>query len=231
MLASAAASSSPVALWFLTRGTGVVTLLLFTVTVILGIANRERLQTKRIPRFVVDGVHRNASLLAVVFLCVHIGTTLADSYVPITIANVLIPFSSSYKPFWVGLGAIAFDLLMAVALTSALAGRRTPVVAGRALARLCGVAGRARARRRHGQRPALAVDARADRWLRARGRHRPPHAAARTPRRSAQATYGRHPVMSEAKEKNRCHRPDMTTRARVRARVESKTAANGTAGC
>lgn len=120
MLASAAASSSPVALWFLTRGTGVVTLLLFTLTVILGIANRERLQTSRIPRFVVDGIHRNASLLAVVFLCVHIGTTLADSYVPITIANVLIPFSSSYKPFWVGLGAISFDLLMAVALTSAL---------------------------------------------------------------------------------------------------------------
>lgn len=120
MLATAAASASPRVLWYLTRGTGVVTLVLLTLTIALGVANRERLQTERVPRFVIDAVHRNASLLAVVFLCVHIATTLLDSYVSINLINVIVPFSASYKPLWLGLGAIAFDLLIAVALTSAL---------------------------------------------------------------------------------------------------------------
>jgi predicted ferric reductase len=117
---AAAISSSPRALWYLTRGTGVAALLLLTLTVALGVANHKRLETARIPRFAVDGVHRNASLLAVVFLCIHIGTTLLDSYVPIRVINVFVPFGSAYKPLWLGFGAIAFDLLMAVAITSAL---------------------------------------------------------------------------------------------------------------
>jgi methionine sulfoxide reductase heme-binding subunit len=116
----AAISSSPRALWYLTRGTGVVALLLFTLTVTLGIANYKRLQTRRIPRFVIDGLHRNAALLAVTFLSLHILTTLLDHYVPIRLIDVVVPFGAVYKPLWLGLGAIAFDLLMAVALTSAL---------------------------------------------------------------------------------------------------------------
>ncbi|MGO9792476.1 MAG: ferric reductase-like transmembrane domain-containing protein [Solirubrobacteraceae bacterium] len=120
MLAAAAVSSSPRVLWYLTRGTGVVTLILLTLTVALGVANRQRLQTSGMPRFVIDAVHRNAALLAVAFLSVHIATTLLDSYVNIDLINVILPFSASYKPLWLGFGAIAFDLLIAVALTSVL---------------------------------------------------------------------------------------------------------------
>ncbi len=121
MLAAAAAvSSSPRVLWYLTRGTGVVTLVLLTLTVALGVANRKRLESARVPRFVIDAVHRNAALLAVTFLCVHIATTLLDNYVKIDLINVVLPFSGSYKPLWLGLGAIAFDLLIAVTLTSML---------------------------------------------------------------------------------------------------------------
>lgn len=120
MFAAAAASSSPQILWYLTRGTGVVALVLLTLTVALGVANRQRLTTKRVPRFVVDAVHRNASLLAVSFLFVHIATTLLDNYVNVNLVNVVLPFTASYKPLWLGLGAIAFDMLIAVALTSML---------------------------------------------------------------------------------------------------------------
>jgi sulfoxide reductase heme-binding subunit YedZ len=117
---TAAVSSSPRALWYLTRGTGVVTLVLFTLTVTLGIANYKRIEASRIPRFVVDGVHRNAALLSVTFLMMHIATTLLDAYVPIHLIDVAVPFGAAYKPLWLGFGAIAFDLLIAVALTSAL---------------------------------------------------------------------------------------------------------------
>ena len=109
---------SPTALWYLTRGTGVVTLILLTVSVALGVANARRAQTPSVPRFVFDAVHRSASLLAVSFLVVHIGTSLLDGFAPIRLIDTIVPFGSAYRPIWLGFGTVAFDLLLAVALTS-----------------------------------------------------------------------------------------------------------------
>jgi predicted ferric reductase len=111
------------ALWYLSRGSGVVVLALLTVTVVLGITTSARWATAHWPRFVVVGLHRNLSLLAVVFLGLHITTTVVDGYVPIRWLDVVVPFVSAYKPLWLGLGAIAFDLLAAVLVTSLLRSR------------------------------------------------------------------------------------------------------------
>lgn len=115
-----AAASSPAALWYVTRGTGVVTLLLLTLTVAIGVANVRRLQSRRIPRFVVDAVHRNAALLSVAFLAVHVITTLLDTYAKVSLTDVLVPFGAGYSPFWVGLGTLSVDLMLAVVVTSLL---------------------------------------------------------------------------------------------------------------
>jgi sulfoxide reductase heme-binding subunit YedZ len=121
LLATAAVhGSSPIALWYLTRATGVVTLVLLTLTVALGVANVQRWHSTRIPRFVVNGVHRNASLLAVAFLGVHVVTTLLDTYTSISLTAVLVPFAGTYRPVWLGLGALSLDLLVAVMVTSLL---------------------------------------------------------------------------------------------------------------
>jgi len=122
MLASAAATSgsSSTIFWYLSRATGVVTLVLLTLTVALGVANVKRLQTRRIPRFVVDAVHRNVALLSVVFLAIHVLSSVADSYVSISFLEAVLPFGSSYRPFWVGLGAVSLDLMLAVVVTSLL---------------------------------------------------------------------------------------------------------------
>jgi sulfoxide reductase heme-binding subunit YedZ len=116
----AATGSSAIAVWYLSRGTGVVTLVLLTLTVALGVANFKRLRTRRIPRFVIDGIHRNAALLSVVFLAIHVMSALADSYVSIDLRDVFVPFASSYSPLWIGLGALSVDLMAAVILTSLL---------------------------------------------------------------------------------------------------------------
>jgi sulfoxide reductase heme-binding subunit YedZ len=108
------------ALWYLTRGTGIVALILLTLSLGLGVANVLRMRVPGAPRFVTLGVHRSISLLAVAFVTVHVLTTVADGYVPIGIASAVIPFSAGYRPFWVGLGAIAFDLLLALVITSLL---------------------------------------------------------------------------------------------------------------
>jgi Ferric reductase like transmembrane component len=115
-----AGSVGPSAFWYLTRGTGAVTLVLLTASVAIGVANVRRAHTERVPRFVVEAVHRTASLLALAFLAVHIVTSVLDPFAPIRLIDAVVPFVSTYRPVWLGLGAIASDLLLAVALTSVL---------------------------------------------------------------------------------------------------------------
>ena len=117
------AATTPSAFWYLTRGSGVVALLLLTASICLGIATTLRWRTSRLPRFAVAGVHRTVTLVAIVFVGLHVATTVLDSYTPIGWKDAVVPFFSPYRPVWLGLGAVAFDLLLALVLTSLLRAR------------------------------------------------------------------------------------------------------------
>jgi hypothetical protein len=116
----AAASSGPSPLWFATRATGLMAMILLSACVVLGILVQVRFVSVRWPRFLTVGLHRNLSLMVLVFVVLHVGTTVADSYTSISLLDAVLPFASSYRPFWLGLGAVAFDLLLALAVTSLL---------------------------------------------------------------------------------------------------------------
>lgn len=119
---------SSTALWYASRATGVVALVLLTIVVLLGIGVNRRGRLPGLPRFAITGLHRSLSLLAVAFIAIHVVAAVADPYVTIGIAAAVIPFSSPYKPLWIGLGAISFDLIIALIVTSlarARIGRRT----------------------------------------------------------------------------------------------------------
>jgi sulfoxide reductase heme-binding subunit YedZ len=105
-------------LWFAARGAGIVSLLLLTAVVSLGLLTAVRWQSPSWPRFLTTGLHRNLALLSVAFLGVHIVTAITDPYTSLGIVAAAIPFASSYRPLWVGLGVIAFDLMLAVLITS-----------------------------------------------------------------------------------------------------------------
>ena len=115
-LLAAAASTKP--LWYATRGTGIVALLLLTAIVVLGILGPIGLRTERLPRVLVGGLHRNLSLFAIVFVAAHVVTAVADRFAPIGLKDGLVPFLSPYRPLWLGLGTVAFDLLLALVVTS-----------------------------------------------------------------------------------------------------------------
>ncbi len=114
------ATSSSQLDWYLTRSTGAVALLLLTLALALGVADVQRWSSPSWPRFVLDGLHRNVSLLALAFLALHILTAVLDSFAPISLTAAFVPFISPYRPFWLGLGAVACDLLIAVTVTSVL---------------------------------------------------------------------------------------------------------------
>jgi methionine sulfoxide reductase heme-binding subunit len=120
LLSAVLASAGPSAYWYLTRSSGAVALILLTLALVLGVVDVQRWSTGAWPRFVVDSLHRNVSLLALAFLALHILTAVIDSFAPISLVNAVVPFTGSYRPFWLGLGALSFDLMLAVILTSLL---------------------------------------------------------------------------------------------------------------
>ena len=127
------------ALWYLGRGSGLVSLVLLTVVVVLGIGARSGRTAFGLPRFAVNLLHRNAALLAVVFLIVHVVSLLFDPYAQLRLADLVLPFAGAYRPFWLGLGTLGLDLILALVATSLLR-RRLGVRAWRAvhwLAYLC----------------------------------------------------------------------------------------------
>jgi predicted ferric reductase len=107
-------------LWYLTRGSGLIALVLLTASVVLGILEVKRWSTERWPRFVTAGLHKNISLLVVAFVAVHILTAVVDGFAPIRWLDVIVPFGSKYRPIWLGFGALAADLLIALIVTSLL---------------------------------------------------------------------------------------------------------------
>jgi sulfoxide reductase heme-binding subunit YedZ len=107
-------------LWYIDRGSGLAALVLLTTSVVLGVVSVVRVHSQRWPRFALAQLHRNLSLLALSFGAVHVLTSVIDSYVPISVTDAFIPFAASYKPFWLALGTIGADLMLAVLITTAL---------------------------------------------------------------------------------------------------------------
>jgi predicted ferric reductase len=107
-------------LWYTARGAGVVTLVLLTAVLVLGILSTLRAQSPSWPQFLTAGLHRNLALMTLVFLALHITTAVIDPFTNLGWMSALIPFTSYYRTFWLGLGVIAFELLVAVVATSLL---------------------------------------------------------------------------------------------------------------
>jgi sulfoxide reductase heme-binding subunit YedZ len=104
-------------LWYTTRGAGAVSLVLLSAVVILGLLARLRFESRGWPRFLSAAVHGDLALMTLVFLVLHIVTAVVDPFTHLGLA-ALVPFGSYYRTLWLGLGAIAFELLIAIVATS-----------------------------------------------------------------------------------------------------------------
>src|SRR3982074_2592137 len=107
-------------LWYTTRGAGVVSMVLLSGVMTLGLLTRARPGGRRWPRFLTAALHRDLSLMALVFLTLHIVTAVVDPYTHLGITAAVAPFGSHYRTFWLGLGTVALELMLAIAATSLL---------------------------------------------------------------------------------------------------------------
>jgi methionine sulfoxide reductase heme-binding subunit len=104
--------------WYFGRATGFVALILLTAIIVLGVLGPLRVSTDAWPRFAIRTIHRDLSLLALLVIAIHVVVLVLDGYVSIPLSAAVLPFGSSYQPLWTGMGALAFDLLIAIVVTS-----------------------------------------------------------------------------------------------------------------
>jgi len=97
-------------------------MILLSAVVILGVLSSLSYQTSGWPRFLTPALHRNLALMTLVFLALHIVTAVVDPFTHLGWLTAVVPFSSNYRTFWLGLGTIAFELLAAIVVTSLLRG-------------------------------------------------------------------------------------------------------------
>jgi hypothetical protein len=114
------AAAGPTALWYAARSTGYVSLLMLTAILVLGILTSMRWDRPEWPRFLTQALHRNLSLLVLVFLGIHIVASIVDPFAGISALNTVAPFTGSYRPVWLGLGVVSTELLVALVITSLL---------------------------------------------------------------------------------------------------------------
>jgi methionine sulfoxide reductase heme-binding subunit len=100
--------------------TGVISMVLLSAVVVLGILLDRRVRLPGLPRFAGLSLHRYVSLLAVGFLALHIITAVAGPEARVRLAAIVVPFTSAYARSWLGLGAVATDLVIAIIATSLL---------------------------------------------------------------------------------------------------------------
>jgi len=115
-----AALAGPTPMWYATRASGYTALLLLSASVVLGVLTSSRESRREWPRFVVQSLHRNVSLLVGVFLVIHILTSVIDPFAKLTFLDAFVPFIASYRSLWLGLGVVGFELLIAITATSLL---------------------------------------------------------------------------------------------------------------
>ncbi len=106
---------APKAFWYLARVSGIISYILIWFSVVMGL-----LVTNKFARVWPGGplaveLHQFTSLLGLAFALFHGIVLLGDQYINFTPLQLLIPFGSvNYRPFWVGLGQLAFFLMIPV---------------------------------------------------------------------------------------------------------------------
>ncbi len=108
------------ALWALGRGTGITALAFLTISLALGIATRSGRRLAALPRFAIADVHRFAALAGTALVAMHVTLLLFDPYAQLRLIDLAVPFLGAYRPMWLGLGTLAFDVLVVVIISSLL---------------------------------------------------------------------------------------------------------------
>ncbi len=104
-------------MWYITRASGLIAYVLLWFSMVWGLGVSSKIFDKLLHGTFTYDFHQYISLLAIGFTLLHAGVLLFDGYMPYSIFQILIPFISPYRPFWIGIGVIGFYLMLLVTVT------------------------------------------------------------------------------------------------------------------
>ena len=122
-LSWAFSTNSVQTMWYITRSAGLAAYLLMWLSVAWGLAVSSKILDNLLHRSFTYDFHQYLSLLALGFIALHVIVLMFDQYLPYSVAQILVPFISPYRPLWVGIGVIALYLSLLVTITFYLRGR------------------------------------------------------------------------------------------------------------
>jgi sulfoxide reductase heme-binding subunit YedZ len=100
--------------WYLIRASGISAYVMFTLSVIWGLALTSSAIKDWSPGPVSMVIHATISWLSLIFAAAHGVLLLLDNYFAYRVTDLLIPFTGPYRPFAVGLGIVAFWITLVV---------------------------------------------------------------------------------------------------------------------
>jgi methionine sulfoxide reductase heme-binding subunit len=92
--------------WLVSRASGLVAVVLVSVSVLLGLAMAARAVPPRRKRSAV-ALHEHLALVALVAIAVHGAALLGDGWLRPGVAGITIPFALSYRPAFTAAGIVA----------------------------------------------------------------------------------------------------------------------------
>ena len=109
--------------WYVARSSGIVAWALAALSVLWGLFLSTKVLARAArPNWLLD-LHRFLGGLTVVFVGVHLVGLLFDPWIGFGPLQLLVPFTSDWKPVAVAWGVVAMYLLLAVEITSLLRNR------------------------------------------------------------------------------------------------------------
>jgi methionine sulfoxide reductase heme-binding subunit len=114
VIAVVASGAGNQTVWYVIRGTGIIGFVLLTLSVVVGLLISTRSLPSGRPRVDLFEIHAFTSLLGLGFVSVHAFTLLLDNFVSFSPAQVLVPFTSTYRPFAVSLGIVGMYTMVVV---------------------------------------------------------------------------------------------------------------------
>jgi predicted ferric reductase len=103
--------------WYITRAAGLTGYFLIWLSMVWGFAIPSKIFQPILEGVFSYDFHEHISLLGLGFVILHVFVLMFDKYLPFNIIQILIPFTDTYRPLWVGIGIISFYLLLLVTFT------------------------------------------------------------------------------------------------------------------
>ncbi len=122
-LSWAFSTNSVQTMWYITRSAGLAAYILMWLSVAWGLAVSSKILDNLLHRSFTYDFHQFLSLLALGFTALHVIVLMFDQYLPYSVAQILVPFISPYRPVWVGIGVIGMYLAVLVTVTFYLRGK------------------------------------------------------------------------------------------------------------